>query len=82
MTPSAAYLRAFRPVTSMRPACSLTTVSPSLSNLNRFHKCEEQPFRLIYSAKDAEVFFDACENPPAPSDEMREMMKDVLEWLK
>ena len=43
---------------------------------------EEQPFQLFMSEADAEAFFLACENPPAPTPAMIEMMKDVMKWME
>ena len=43
---------------------------------------EQQPFQLIMSEEEAERFFEICENPPAPTPEMIEMMKEVMKWME
>lgn len=41
-----------------------------------------EPFQIIMSEEEAEAFFAACENPPAPPPHMIEMMKQVMKWFK
>ena len=42
----------------------------------------EAEFQLIMSEEDAELFFAICENPPEPTQEMRDNMKIVMQWFK
>lgn len=77
MATSTVHFRAGQPVISVQPVL-YSTFFPYQAAV-----CScQQDFSIVFSKEDAEIFFDACENPPAPSSSMHEMMKDVAEWLK
>lgn len=61
-----------------------TTSSKQASSFSEFklQSAESNQHILIMSAEDSDLFFASCKNPPVPTKEMHDLMKEVSEWLK